>query len=99
MKMYIVFVVKCVFRRPDKNARRVRYGCERLCMPPVPEDIFMEAVKSCVLANAKWVPPCGQGSLYIRPLVIGTGPIREYLIVPAACACVEKRTLQASSDY
>lgn len=67
--------------RPDKNARRVRYGCERLCMPPVPEDIFMDAIKNCVLANAKWVPPCGQGSLYIRPLVIGTGPIREFLVL------------------
>ncbi|EKX44262.1 hypothetical protein GUITHDRAFT_159741 [Guillardia theta CCMP2712] len=66
---------RIVIFRPDKNARRVRYGCERLCMPPVPEDTFVESIKSCVLANANWVPPCGKGSLYIRPLIIGTGPI------------------------
>jgi branched-chain amino acid aminotransferase len=61
--------------RPDKNARRVRYGCVRNCMPPVPEEIFVQAIKDTVLANAKWVPPCGKGSLYIRPIVVGTGPI------------------------
>jgi len=44
-------------------------------MPPVPEEIFIQAIKDTVLANAKWVPPYGKGSLYIRPIVIGTGPI------------------------
>ena len=29
-------------------------------MPPVPEDIFVKAVKDFVLANAAWVPPFGQ---------------------------------------
>lgn len=53
-------------------------------MPPVPEDIFMSAVKDVVLANAKWVPPFGKGSLYLRPLIIGTGPVREYVLV----ACI-----------
>uniref|UniRef100_A0A6U4HXF8 Branched-chain-amino-acid transaminase n=1 Tax=Hemiselmis andersenii TaxID=464988 RepID=A0A6U4HXF8_HEMAN len=66
---------KIVLFRPEKNSARTQYGCERLCMPPVPQDIFLDAVKSAVLANAKWVPPHGQGSLYLRPLIIGTGPI------------------------
>jgi len=66
---------RIVIFRPDKNARRVQYGCERLCMPPVPEDVFVAAVKECVLANAKWVPPKGKGSLYLRPLVMGSGPV------------------------
>ena len=65
------------YNRPDKNSRRTQYGCKRLCMPPVPTDIFIDAVKSAVLANANWVPPHGQGSLYLRPLIIGTGPIRR----------------------
>ena len=60
-------------------------------MPPVPEDIFMDAIKSCVLANAKWVPPYGQGSLYMRPLVIGTGPIRKFLDVSKCCIFMATR--------
>jgi len=66
---------KIVLFRPDKNARRVHYGCERLCMPPVPEDVFIKAVREVVLANAKYVPPCGKGSLYLRPLIVGSGPM------------------------
>jgi len=66
---------KIVIFRPEKNSARTQYGCKRLCMPPVPTDIFLDAIKSAVLANAKWVPPHGQGSLYLRPLIIGTGPI------------------------
>lgn len=66
---------KIVIFRPDKNARRVQYGCERMCMPPVPEDVFINAIKETVIANAKWVPPFGRGSLYLRPLIIGSGPI------------------------
>lgn len=66
---------RIVVFRPDRNAERTRYGCERLCMPPVPKETFLKAVEDVVLANAKWVPPFGQGSLYLRPLIIGTGPI------------------------
>ena len=66
---------KIVIFRPDRNSKRANYGCERLMMPPVPEDIFVKAVKDCVLANAAWVPPYGQGTLYIRPLIMGSGPI------------------------
>jgi len=66
---------KIVIFRPDRNAKRAAYGCERLMMPPVPEDIFVKAVKDFVLANAAWVPPFGQGTLYIRPLIMGSGPI------------------------
>lgn len=66
---------RIVVFRPDRNAERTRYGCERLCMPPVPKATFLKAVEDVVIANAKWVPPFGQGSLYLRPLTIGTGPI------------------------
>jgi len=66
---------RIVMFRPTKNAARVAYGCKRLCIPPVPEEIFVETVKKCVIANAKWVPPKGKGTLYLRPIVIGTGPV------------------------
>lgn len=44
-------------------------------MAPPPEDLFLEAVTAAVRANAHMVPPAGKGSLYLRPLLLGTGPI------------------------
>lgn len=44
-------------------------------MPPPPPDVFLDAVLSTVRANAHYVPPRGKGSLYLRPLLLGTGPI------------------------
>ena len=44
-------------------------------MPPPPPELFLEAVISTVRANQHYVPPLGRGSLYIRPLLLGTGPI------------------------
>ncbi|CAL5223128.1 g5593 [Coccomyxa viridis] len=64
-----------VLFRPDENAARMMAGAERLSMPPPPPEVFLEAVVSTVRANSHYVPPQGKGSLYIRPLLLGTGPI------------------------
>lgn len=61
--------------RPEENGHRMIVGAERLCMPAPTLDHFVEAVKQTVLANKRWVPPAGSGSLYIRPLLMGSGPI------------------------
>ncbi|KAK3147912.1 hypothetical protein QOZ80_3BG0288290 [Eleusine coracana subsp. coracana] len=61
--------------RPEENARRMQHGADRMCMPAPSVDQFVDAVKHTVLANARWVPPQGKGALYIRPLLIGSGPI------------------------
>jgi len=42
-------------------------------MPPVPTQLFLEACSAAVRENAEWVPPCGQGALYLRPLLFGSG--------------------------
>jgi branched-chain amino acid aminotransferase len=61
--------------RIDENAKRMRRSCEKIFMEPPPEELFVEAVDRVVNLNRKYVPPYGTGaSLYIRPLVIGTGP-------------------------
>jgi len=64
-----------VLFRPDQNAARMQAGAARLSMPPVPEQQFVGAVKDIVAANNDFVPPHGKGSLYLRPLLIGSGPI------------------------
>ncbi|CAN6685417.1 unnamed protein product [Malus baccata var. baccata] len=61
--------------RPELNAMRMKNGADRLCMPSPPVDVFIDAVKKTVLANQRWVPPPGKGSLYIRPLLMGSGPV------------------------
>lgn len=63
-----------LFRVLD-NAKRFQESCERMMMPKIPYDIFVEAVKMTVLANKAYVPPYGSNAtLYIRPFMIGVGP-------------------------
>jgi branched-chain amino acid aminotransferase len=75
MKAFRTSKGRVVFFRPEENARRMQRGADRLKMPPVPESIFIDAVEQCVQANIKWVPPTGRGALYVRPLLMGSGPI------------------------
>lgn len=44
-------------------------------MPAPSESLFLEAVSSVVRENEDYVPPEGKGSLYVRPLLLGSGPI------------------------
>ncbi|KAL0377944.1 UNVERIFIED_CONTAM: Branched-chain amino acid aminotransferase 2, chloroplastic [Sesamum radiatum] len=61
--------------RPEENGLRLRMGAERMCMPAPTVEQFVEAVKETVLANERWIPPPGKGSLYIRPLLMGSGAV------------------------
>ena len=76
-----------VFRMIE-NARRMQRSAKGIMMAEVPESLFVEAVKKAVLLNERFVPPYESGaSLYIRPLLIGTGaqigvkPGDEYLFM------------------
>lgn len=74
--------------RPMENANRMFRTAKRSCMAPVPPEMFVDAVKRVVRANEEFVPPYGTGgSLYIRPLLIGSGiqigvaPAKEYTFI------------------
>ena len=61
---------KIAIFRPDENAKRMYRTAERCVMPPV-----IDCCKAIVKKNAEYVPPFGTGgSMYLRPLLIGTGP-------------------------
>jgi len=61
--------------RHDENAKRMIRSAQGVLMAEVPQELFMEAVEKVVMLNKKFVPPYGTGAtLYIRPLLIGTGP-------------------------
>ncbi|ASB49126.1 branched-chain amino acid aminotransferase [Alkalitalea saponilacus] len=63
-----------IFRLED-NAKRMASSADGIMMARVPDEIFIEAVKKVVGLNKRFVPPMESGaSLYIRPLLIGTGP-------------------------
>lgn len=72
--------------RVDENAKRLQRSAQRLLMPTVPVEKFIDAIKQVVKANADYVPPYGTGAtLYLRPLLIGVGdnigvkPAPEYI--------------------
>ncbi len=60
--------------RPYENAKRMQNSNERLCMPAVPEDMFVEAIKELVAVDAEWVPHNPGTSLYIRPFIFACDP-------------------------
>lgn len=55
--------------RPDCNARRFQDSCDRLCIPQVPEEDFLQAVETLVELEKDWVPHTDGASLYIRPFI------------------------------
>ncbi|MBQ3054441.1 MAG: branched-chain amino acid aminotransferase [Clostridia bacterium] len=58
--------------RPDMNAKRTNATNERLCIPNLPEEYFVEAVKAIVDVDRDWIPNEPGTSLYIRPFIIAT---------------------------
>src|SRR4051794_5919803 len=75
--------------RPRENARRFQESAERLAMPALPEDVFLEAVDHLVNIDREWIPD-GDGSLYIRPFMfaneifLGVKPSSDYLFIVIA---------------
>ena len=66
----------------------MKSSAEGIKLAVVPDDLFHEAIVKAVKLNQKYIPPYGQGaSLYIRPLLIGTGaeigvkPAKEYVFM------------------
>lgn len=58
--------------RPDANARRFNNSAARLAMAQIPEDLFINSVRELARIDSAWIPSEGDGSLYMRPFMIGT---------------------------
>lgn len=76
-----------VFRWKD-NAARMKTSAQGILMAEVPEELFHDAMVKTIKMNMRFVPPFGSGaSLYIRPLLIGSGAevgvkaAKEYLFM------------------
>ena len=59
--------------RPDANARRFQRSAERLAMPALPVEDFLESLHQLVDLDRDWVPaPDGEQNLYLRPFMFGS---------------------------
>lgn len=65
----------CIFR-PTDNFKRFNISAERMQMPTVPEEIFMEGMRQLINIDKSWIPNMADHSLYIRPFMFAT----DYLI-------------------
>ena len=73
--------------RPLDNCKRLNKSAERLVIPQVPEDIFMDGLKKLLEIDNAWIPTQDGSSLYIRPFMFASGkgfhasPADEYKLI------------------
>ncbi|MDJ0557134.1 MAG: branched-chain amino acid aminotransferase [Microcoleaceae cyanobacterium MO_207.B10] len=77
--------------RPEANHKRINESAFRLCMPPIPEDIFMTGLKELIRLDADWIPTQDGSVLYIRPIYfatdesVGLKPASSYKFIIISC--------------
>lgn len=74
--------------RPDRNGARMVDGARRMMLPPPSVADFVGAVEQVVAANARWVPPHKTGTLYLRPLLFGSGSALGVAPSPVSTFCI-----------
>jgi len=74
MKAYKVEGPHATLFRPERHVARFATSGRRLCMPEVPEEVFMEGVCTITAWAEPFIPGNTCQSLYLRPFVIGTQP-------------------------
>ncbi len=71
--------------RPQANVRRMQQTAERLAMPAIPEELFLESLRLLVSTDRGWLPTQPEASLYLRPFMfatevfLGVKPSSEYM--------------------
>ena len=77
--------------RPIDNCKRLNISAKRLAIPELPEEYFMEGLKTLLEVDSEWIPKKDGSSLYIRPFIFASGqgfhasPADEYTFI-IACA-------------
>ena len=57
--------------RPEMNIARMARTCERMCIPELPGELFLAAVKAVIWEDRDWIPSSPGTALYIRPFIFG----------------------------
>lgn len=58
--------------RPEMNAQRINASARRMCMPEIPEELFLKALHELVSVDKEWIPSHPNSALYIRPFMFAT---------------------------
>ncbi|MGF1493229.1 MAG: branched-chain amino acid aminotransferase [Microcoleaceae cyanobacterium] len=95
--------------RPTANAQRINRSAQRLCMPTIPEELFMQGLTELIRLDADWIAQDGQSVLYIRPIYfatdefVGLKPSASYKFIIITCPVglyyTEPVKLIVSQDY
>ncbi len=78
---------KILIFRPEKNSERFNKSADRMCMPSVPKNIFINSIEELLKVDHNWVPEGEENSLYIRPIsfaldpYIGIKPADNYIFM------------------
>jgi len=76
--------------RPDANAARFAQSAQRMAMPPLPVETFLQSLREIIAIDRSWLPTSDEGSLYLRPFAyasevfLGVRPSMEYLYLVIA---------------
>jgi branched-chain amino acid aminotransferase len=79
------------FFRPEEHAKRLNRSAARMCMPALPEEIFLDALQALIYLDRDWIPGIQGSSLYIRPFMfatdpyLGVRPANEYTFMILTC--------------
>jgi len=77
--------------RPDAHIKRLNASCERLCMPSVSKEMFLEGMSELIKIDKNWIPSLEGCSMYIRPFMyatdefIGVKPSGSYKFIIFTC--------------
>lgn len=73
--------------RPEEHARRLNISAKRICIPELPEELFLEGLYTLLEVDKAWVPQDKNSSLYIRPVLfatdeaLGVAPSKTYSFI------------------
>jgi branched-chain amino acid aminotransferase len=80
--------------RPFDNAARFNRSARRMCMPEIPESLFVDALERLIWVDREWIPTKDGSSLYIRPFMfatdefLGVRPSTRYMFNAWCCPVV-----------
>lgn len=77
--------------RPEDNFQRMNVSAERMCMPEIPREAFMDGLMELIKLDQRWVPNQEGSTLYVRPFMfaaddfIGVRPADNYKFMIFTC--------------
>lgn len=76
-----------IFFRMEDNYNRMNISAERMCMPTIPREIFVDGIMQLVALDKAWIPTGEGQALYLRPVMfssdtaIGVKPSENYKLI------------------